>query len=630
MKKNQSEQGSALMLVVIIVLILVGISFAFMTVSWWSSKRAYQDEASTKALYIAESAAAVTVNDMIAKKTGAIVPVALTSLDGGAYWVPQENVVDFSNPAVVGANNTDPDFASFQVAGKYNGVTRRINILMTHKSGGVFWNAIYAGNSSKSAYALNLSGGSDAGGSDIGDKVFGNIYSNGDVNIDGLAATFGQDGGAKTGTITATGTVTNSSTTTKPTTSNTEQPALEIPRSYTYKDPSTGTVYSGLTEAEYNAKTYNSSRDKSGVAWIDVAGQSAKNGTSHKWADGSTGTDITDVNNPAHIFRKDPSSTSGSSNNRTTTYEFTAPSAKSDFYLEDPTNAYVTQAATGLNGNTVNGDTTASMLNVKDGGNNAVYFIDGNMRVSGEPIKSYQLAPDPKMANPNLKMTIMVKGNVSLTDNLLYPSWQSQKDSVAIIAITDPAFPNTTAADFTSGASVLPGAFQAKTGKTTAADFVKDYNSRASSARSKGLNMPDIDLSTASGQTKASQEYNKVYGSGNVYFGDPGSGTVEHFEAFMYAENNFYATNLDSTKSSGGTSKMEIFGNMTAGNQVNINRSTSKAGYIPLNVTFDPAIMNSNAPPGLPKTPTLPGADWRIVSWKQSAMTAETSAANEK
>src|SRR5678816_1281788 len=104
----------------------------------------------------------------------------------------------------------------------------------------------------------------------------------------------------------------------------------------------------------------------------------------------------------------------------------------------------------------------------------------------------------------------------------------------------------------------------------------------------------------------------------------------DSFEAFMYAKNNFYATNLDTTTASGGTTKMEIFGNMTAGNQVNINRSTKTAGYIPLNVTFDPVIMGGNPPPGLPQTPTLPGADWRILSWKQSANTAEPNAINEK
>ena len=56
----------------------------------------------------------------------------------------------------------------------------------------------------------------------------------------------------------------------------------------------------------------------------------------------STGTKL-DQNNAAHIFRKDPSSSYDTSANRTTTYEYTASSAKSDYYLEDPTSKNVTQ-----------------------------------------------------------------------------------------------------------------------------------------------------------------------------------------------------------------------------------------------------------------------------------------------
>jgi len=306
--------------------------------------------------------------------------------------------------------------------------------------------------------------------------------------------------------------------------------------------------------------------------------------------------------------------------------------------MEDPTNGTnYNNGATGLTTSdgvthTVNGDTNSSKLNVNNSGNNAVYFIDGNMRVSGEPIKSYQLEGNSTNTDPNLKLTFVVKGNVSLTDNLLYPKWQSTSDAVAIIAVTDPNYPNSTPADFTNSSTVMSTAFQKSGLGKTAADFVTDYNKRAARARSNGLNMPDLDLSVTADQIRASQAFNKVYGSGNVFFGDPGSGTVEHFEAFMFAENNFYATNLDTTTSSGGTTKMEIFGNMTAGNQVNINRSSTKTstGYVPLSVTFDPAVKNGGGPPGLPQTPSLAGQDWHILSWKQSAVTAEPNAANEK
>src|SRR5204863_4249856 len=167
----------------------------------------------------------------------------------------------------------------------------------------------------------------------------------------------------------------------------------------------------------------------------------------------------------------------------------------------------------------------------------------------------------------NLQMTFIVKGNVSLTDNLLYPTFESKDDAVAIIAITDEAYPNVTADWFSSSTAALPAASGFNAGQ-----FVTDYNTRTKPARDAGNNVPasptDFSQWTVADRERAAQEYNKAYGSGNIYFGDPGSGTVEHFESFMYAENNFYATNLNSTSASGGTQKVEVFGNMTAVNQV--------------------------------------------------------------
>src|SRR5205823_8875955 len=107
----------------------------------------------------------------------------------------------------------------------------------------------------------------------------------------------------------------------------------------------------------------------------------------------------------------------------------------------------------------------------------------------------------------------------------------SKTDAVAIIALVDANYPNTSAVDFASGTGSLP-----LTPNGVSIDtFISQYNARASAARSKGLNMPDLNLSNAADLARASQEYNKIYGSGNVFFGDPGSGTVEHFDSFMHA-----------------------------------------------------------------------------------------------
>jgi len=63
--------------------------------------------------------------------------------------------------------------------------------------------------------------------------------------------------------------------------------------------------------------------------------------------------------------------------------------------------------------------------------------------------------------------------------------------------------------------------------------------------------------------------------SGNIYIGDADFGTIAHLESLLYAENNFYDNNLDEEESK----YFEIYGNMTAGNQVRINRDYTIPGH---------------------------------------------------
>src|SRR3954463_16764839 len=116
MNKNASERGSALMMVVVIVLILVGVSGAYMSISWWNTKRAFQDEAAAQALYIAESGAAMYISDLNANKSNALDKVDKKGLSGGQYWVPVDNIVNFGTDPSIALANRDPDYAAFQVA----------------------------------------------------------------------------------------------------------------------------------------------------------------------------------------------------------------------------------------------------------------------------------------------------------------------------------------------------------------------------------------------------------------------------------------------------------------------------------------------------------------------------------
>jgi hypothetical protein len=638
MKTKTSERGSALLLVLVVTLIIVGISGAYMTVSYVNTRKADQDANGLRALYIAETAAAMVIN-MVNHPPGApnspTRPVPITSIQqmaGGYYLIPNyptalgfsgnggapqltahselsQVFIDYKN---VPAPNNDENFVRMQVYGMFAGVTRKIDVLLSKQAGGPLWNAVYAGNSSGATnYTLNFDGTGHNN-----DIIIGDIYSGGSFSASGSTSLIGENG-------TGVSTVTykdnyNSSIGTPPNNAQGTEAALDLK-----KDPSTGVSpweAKAIAERTMSPSTPTNRQDPSdGFTYVDVAWDLANKGSSGSWVDGGTAQkQITNRSEPSHIFRQNPSSIYDSNTNRTNSYEYAA-HAKNDYYLEDPTAA---RANTNSISVPLNGDSSATAVYVQPSGNKAVYFIDGNMRVSGEPIKSYQLTPDGGLTDP-LQMTFIVKGNVSLTDNILYPTYKSATDATAIIAVVDPAYPNVTADWFTSGTAALtaPSGFNVN-------QFVADYNARTQAARDQGNNIPafttDISTWSQGDRERAAQEYNKAYGSGNVYFGDPGSGTVEHFESFMYAENNFYATNLNSTFNAGGTWKVEVFGNMTAGNQVKIDRYTvdkngKPSSYIPLRVTFDPKIKNpaGTKPPALPSPPSTAGGFWFVATSKQ-------------
>ena len=632
MKKNASERGSALLLVMIVTLIIIGISGTYMTVSYVNTRKATEDANGVRALYIAETAAAMIVNMVnhppgTPTAPGRPVPIdTLQPMAGGYFLVPtNQTPIGFSGTGVPvlkappmvtqvffdyknePAPNNDENFARFQVYGMFGGVTRKIDVLVSRQAGGAWWNAIYSPNKDNTpGYVLNF----DGTGSN-NDVIIGDIYSGGGFSASGTTALIGENG-TGVSTVTYKDTFSSSIANTPNSIQGTE-PALDLK-----KDPGNFNKTPWETKAAAQRTTSTTTttnrRDPSdGFTYIDVAWDLANKGTTGTWVAGGTADrQITNQTEPSHIFRKDPSSTSSSTRNRTNYYEFAA-HAKSDYYLEDPTSS---AAGTNTISPAINGDTSATAVNIQPNGNQAVYFIDGNMRVSGEPIKSYQLTKAGGLTDP-LQMTFIVKGNVSMTDNVLYPTYQSNTDAIAIIAIVDEAFPNVTADNFLSGTAPLPTASGFDVNQ-----FIADYNTRTAPARSSGHIVPafptDVSTWTAADRERAAQEYNKAYGSGNVYFGDPGSGTVEHFESFLYAENNFYATNLNSTTSSGGTQKVEVFGNMTAGNQVKIVRDTS-TGYVPLKVTFDGKIKSptGNKPPALPAPPSTSGGYWFVATSKQ-------------
>lgn len=82
---------------------------------------------------------------------------------------------------------------------------------------------------------------------------------------------------------------------------------------------------------------------------------------------------------------------------------------------------------------------------------------------------------------------------------------------------------------------------------------------------------------------------------GNVFFGDTVYGTGGDVHSMMYAENDFLASTLDTS----GQPYLSVFGNMSAGNHVQIDRSGSERTR--LDVSLDERIRDGvDIPPGLP------------------------------
>jgi len=107
--------------------------------------------------------------------------------------------------------------------------------------------------------------------------------------------------------------------------------------------------------------------------------------------------------------------------------------------------------------------------------------------------------------------------------------------------------------------------------------------------------------------------------SGNVYFGDPRYGTLDRMYAYMYAENDFIDNNLDAD----GSKVVELFGNMTAGNHVSIDRDFVKSdgtiAHSKLSVEFDDRLSKGEVElPGLPRVRAGVGG-FRIAFWREVA-----------
>jgi hypothetical protein len=274
--------------------------------------------------------------------------------------------------------------------------------------------------------------------------------------------------------------------------------------------------------------------DYAGTADFDVAAMFAEAAYTSDDAGGSAWQ--VPEQNPAHIFRKNPSNRSSE----------TAGTEKEDYFLEDP------YEAVGIDEDSDGSDpyhislSSSSLPYVVGGkaysgsGNKRIYYIDGNLWLHNYKSFSFMIESDSPQGT---QIAFVVKGNIYFSDNLFYEN--PDKDGVAFIAMKD-------------------------------AD-VKD--------------------------------------SGNIYFGDPEYGTLEQMHAFMYAEENFYDVNLAAE----GSANVKLDGNMTAGNQVLIERDF-EGEHSQLMVDFDERIQNGTLEiPGIPKSKSGGVVQYQIRSWRRVA-----------
>ncbi len=371
--------------------------------------------------------------------------------------------------------------ATVRSYGAHNALSLGLEAVLVKQIDNVYSSALFAGNSSKDPlYDLKFGGlGAQA------DDINGNIYSGGNVVVNG--------GATIDGAIKAEGTITGAS----------------------------GSTGKGLAIPDIAGMNYAVNNN------IDVAKQFATGGASYSSSGGMGGSAWQlPQSNPAHIFRKNPSDRTSATSSTT----------KDDYFLEDPYGS--------LSGSSITDAAHASKIHLSgvDGapgpnGNNAVYYIDGNLWIHN--LSAYSFTFENAKGTPT-DITLVVNGNVYFSDNILYGN--PAKDGVAIIAVKDPA--------------------------------EKD--------------------------------------SGNIYFGDPTFGTLEQMDAFMYAENDFFDTNL----SASGSATVTVNGNMTAGNEVLINRDFG-AQHSKLTVNYDDRIAKGTITlPGLPKNGTT-GSTWSVASWRE-------------
>jgi hypothetical protein len=350
-KTARSKQGVALLASLASIVLLSGLTLSILSMALAQKRESHAATERQKAFYAAEAglAEAIAALRVQARESGmpdVLPPIGSSSspiaFGGGGYWAE--------------GSESGEGLFTLRATGSYGSETERLEVVLATGNGGIFANAVFAGNSSGDpTYSLDLGGMRDEA-----DYIVGDIYSGGDIGLSGDAAVLGNS--RALGTING---LAGSEGITQPIP---DIPAMDYPSTHDIN------VANLFAEARYT------SDDAGGLAYQLPS------------------------TSPAHIFRKNPS-------DRVVN---TLRTEKDDYFLEDPYETVnIDRTWDGSDPYLI----TLSGRRDDSNGNEKLYFIDGNLWLHNRKSFTFQFRSDD---GTPVRAVFVVRGNIYFSDNLYY------------------------------------------------------------------------------------------------------------------------------------------------------------------------------------------------------------------
>ncbi len=596
-----NESGSAFLFVMMLISVLAILGGAITNTMTFESRDAYRQLQRTQAFYMAEAG--------IQRAGSEQAPGTYTRFWGTAGYTVQ--AVDW------GADGTDndgdgmtdegdeADHFKLISTGTAGGESRKVEAIAQGATGPqelFYHHAIYAGNTSGLPYTLQIGGtGADA------DAIQGDAYANGDVNVSGTAT-------------------------------------VTVPESYTDANSNgewdTGEAYTDSNSDGYYNFGVEATGTITGVA--GVTGGNLPINPPRIWD--MNYEQIADVNvanefsNPANLVVKSNTGIEPGMNSSVTTVISANPAsifAKGvlpDYGPVDDLGPTTNQNYFfGDWHNLVSNKRNGEKITVASSWNNKLYFVDGNLWIE---TNGYGPTLYSQSSTVGTRLTIVVKGNIYIADKLLYQN--KALDGILLIAMNDgETYSDRGNGQYNDGELYEDlnnnGTWNTGEPYTDAPDW--RYTPGVDQLHDYG--MDGIPNTGDAGEGNGTYDGN-VENSGNIFLGDPNIGPLGEIDAFLYAQNDFMDYVLND--SNGNPENFVIFGNMSAGNQVNIHRdrqitvvtkpwrrkwkgstiSYTVSKHTKMTVNFDNRLRAGTL--GLPFLPRggnriFEGQGWGVLSW---------------